>query len=136
MPKAQTQKPAPSPAPPIQPPSTHPPLEYDVRIHSIRPEGTYRGAASVSLNGQFAVRGVKIVEGSKGLFVSMPSYRTADGKYKDICFPCATESKAAFDQAVLDAFRQALIQSQTVGQSQEAAPGPFEGPAHAPAMTM
>jgi stage V sporulation protein G len=127
MSKAQTKKPAPE-----QAAASYPPLEYDVKIHSIRPEGTLRGTASVDLQSQFAVRGVKIMDGSKGLFVSMPSYKTAGGEYKSICFPCTKEAKAAFDQAVLAAYRQVLLQSQTAGQSQKAAPDPLE----APAMTM
>ncbi|MDR1204922.1 MAG: SpoVG family protein [Peptococcaceae bacterium] len=130
MPKAQTQKPAPVQA------ASHPPLDYNVKIQSIRPEGTLRGTASVDLNGQFAVRGVKIMNGSNGLFVSMPSYKAGNGTYRDICFPCTTESKAAFDQAVLNAYQQALIQGQEAGQSRKAAPDPFDSPAHAPVMTM
>lgn len=130
MPKAQAQKPAPEQA------ASNPPLQYDVKIHSIRPEGTLRGTASVDMNGQFAVRGVKIMDGSNGLFISMPSYKTAGGTYKSICFPCTKEAKAVFDQTVLNAYQQALIQSQATGQSLKAAPDPFDAPAHEPAMTM
>jgi stage V sporulation protein G len=131
MPKVQTQKPAPVQA------ASHPPLDYNVKIQSIRPEGSRRGIASVDLNGQFTVRGVKIMNDSRNkLFVSMPSYKAGNGTYRDVCFPCTTESKAAFDQAVLNAYQQALIQSQEAGQSRKAAPDPFDRPAHAPDMTM
>ncbi|MCQ5125064.1 SpoVG family protein [Blautia producta] len=47
--------------------------KYDVKIHSIRPEGSCKATASVNVYGDFAVRGIKIMEGSKGLFISMPS---------------------------------------------------------------
>jgi len=57
-----------------------PPLmSYDVRIHALQVEGNRKAAASVNLNGQFAVRGVSVMEGSKGLFVSMPSRKTSNG---------------------------------------------------------
>ena len=49
--------------------------KYDVKIHSIRPEGSCKATASVNVYGDFAVRGIKIMEGSKGLFVSMPAIR-------------------------------------------------------------
>lgn len=49
------------------------PLQFDVRIQSIRPGESIKGTASVNINGAFAIRGVKIIEGSNGLFVSMPS---------------------------------------------------------------
>ena len=45
--------------------------KYDVKIHSIRPEGSCKATASVNIYGDFAVRGIKIMDGSKGLFVSM-----------------------------------------------------------------
>ena len=61
-------------------------MQLEVRIHSIRPSDSIKGTASVNINGAFAIRGVKIIEGSNGLFVSMPSYK-AGNEYKDICFP-------------------------------------------------
>jgi stage V sporulation protein G len=95
------------------------PLEYDVRIHSVRPgDGTLKGTASVNLNDQFAIRRVSIMEGSKGLFVSTPSFKGGNGLYKDFCFPCTKESRAEFNKAVIDAYNQALTQSQVEGQSQ------------------
>ena len=93
--------------------------KYDVKIHSIRPEGSCKATASVNVHGDFAVRGIKIMEGSKGLFISMPSYKAGNGEYKDICFPCTKEAKAEFDKAVLGAYQQALTQGQTAAQKQE-----------------
>ena len=86
--------------------------KYDVKIHSIRPEGSCKATASVNVYGDFAVRGIKIMEGSKGLFISMPSYRAGNGEYKDICFPCTAEARKEFDQAVMGAYEQALTQNQ------------------------
>ena len=78
----------------------------------------------INIYGDFAVRGVKLMEGSKGLFVSMPSYKEGNGEYKDICFPCTKEAKAEFDKAVIEAYQQALSQSQTKTAKQEAAEQP------------
>ncbi|WP_166083216.1 SpoVG family protein [Erysipelothrix anatis] len=93
--------------------------KYDVKIHSIRPEGSCKATASVNVYGDFAVRGIKIMEGSKGLFVSMPSYKAGNGEYKDICFPCTKEAKTEFDKTVLDAYQQVLTQGQTAVQKQK-----------------
>ena len=87
-------------------------LHYDVKIQSIRPEGTLRATATVNINDAFAIRGVKLMEGSKGLFVSMPSYKAGNGEYKDICFPCTSESRKEFDKAVIGAYEQTLAQGQ------------------------
>ena len=93
--------------------SGHPkqPLEFDVRIQSIKPSDSIKGTASVNINGAFAIRGVKIIEGTNGLFVSMPSYKVGND-YKDICFPITPECRKQLNDAVLGAYEQALTQSQ------------------------
>lgn len=95
------------------------PPKYEVKIHSIHPEGTLKANASVNIYGDFAVRGIKIMEGSKGLFVSMPSYKAGNGEYKDICFPCTKEARTEFDKAVIGAYQQVLSQGQAAAQKQE-----------------
>ena len=89
------------------------PMQYDVRVHSLRLDGNCRAHASVNINGSFAVRGVKVMESSKGLFVSMPSYRAGNGEYKDICFPITQECRKQLNDAVIGAYEQALTQSQS-----------------------
>lgn len=98
------------------------PMKYDVKINSFRAEGSLRANASVNINDAFAIRGVKVMEGSSGLFVSMPSYKAGNGEYKDICFPCTKESRLEFDKAVLGEYQHQLSQLQS--QRQEAAPFP------------
>ena len=100
--------------------------KYDVKIHSIHPESTLRANASVNIYGDFAVRGVKVMEGTNGLFVSMPSYKAGNGEYKDICFPCTKEAKAEFDNAVISAYQQTLTQGQAKVNQQEAS-APSQG---------
>lgn len=109
-------------------------LRYDIKIQSIRPEGTLRATATVNINGAFAVRGVKLMEGSKGLFVSMPSYKAGNGEYKDICFPCTAEARKEFDNAVIGAYEYALTQGQNKVQKQEMPTGTEQGNTHT--MTM
>lgn len=91
-------------------------LNYDVKIQSIRAEGTLKATATVNINEAFVIRGVKVMDGSKGLFVSMPSYKAVNGEYKDICFPCTAEARKEFDQAVMGAYEQALSQKQEQNQ--------------------
>ena len=114
------------------------PTHYDVKIHTLRPEGTCKATASVNINGCFAVRGIKVMDSSKGLFVSMPSYRAGNGEYKDICFSCTKEARMEFDSAVLDAYQQALVQAQAQSQRGLEAPDPTQGPAYdaSPAVNM
>ncbi len=110
------------------------PLRYDVKFHTLRPgNGAQKGTATVSLNGQFDISQVTVMQGRNGLFVSMPSYIGRSGAFKDYCFPCTKESRAAFDAAVLDAYGQALAQYQEDVQAlqrQPEAPVPFEEGPH------
>ena len=112
------------------------PVNYDVRIQSQSFGGSaLRGQASVSINNQFAIRKVSIMESSKGLFVSLPGFKANNGEFRDHCFPCTKESRAEFDKAVLDAYRQAITQNQAAGQGMEA-PNPFESSAYSAAPMM
>lgn len=96
------------------------PMKVDVKIGSIRPEGSARAYASINLNDCFAIRNVKVMESTKGLFVAMPSYKAGNGEYKDICFPVTKEFREQLNNAVIDAYKQALTQS----QQQKAADSP------------
>ena len=105
------------------------PMEMEVKIHSLSTSGSVLANASVTLNGCFAVRGVKVINGESGPFVSMPSYKGKDG-YKDVCFPCTKEFHQQFSDTVVAAYRQEL--SLLPQRQQEA---PQEAPP-APTMTM
>ncbi|HBR09342.1 MAG TPA: SpoVG family protein [Clostridiales bacterium] len=92
------------------------PVDYDVRIFGVKGSGAQRASASVNINGAFAIRGVKVLESSKGLFVAMPQYKVGS-EYKDICFPCTKESREQFNTAVMKAYEQALAQKQSQAHS-------------------
>lgn len=102
------------------------PMKVDVKISSIRPEGNVRAYASVNLNDCFAIRNVKVVDSSKGLFIAMPSYKAGNGEYKDICFPVTKEFREQLSNAVIDAYHQALAQSQSQNQQKAEDTPPFE----------
>jgi stage V sporulation protein G len=102
------------------------PMKVDVKISSIRPEGNVRAYASINLNDCFAIRNVKVVDSFKGLFIAMPSYKAGNGEYKDICFPVTKEFREQLSNAVIDAYHQALAQSQSQNQQKAEDTPPFE----------
>lgn len=93
------------------------PITLDVRIGSIRPNGSIRATASVNMNKQFAVNNIKIMDGKNGMFVSMPSYKAGNGEYKEHCFPITKEFREQLNTAVIEAYNQALNQSQQSAQN-------------------
>ena len=97
----------------------YPPLHVEVRIHSIKTQGNVLANATANLSGQFAVRGIRVMNGKNGPYVAMPDYKSGDS-YKDICFPCTKEFKQEFDQTVLNAYQQELSMLQQRQQEQAA----------------
>ncbi|WP_270809968.1 SpoVG family protein [Hungatella effluvii] len=101
----------------------------DVRITSMYPpseESGIRGYASATIDGCLGIRGIKVVEGGNGLFISMPSRKGADG-YKDICFPVTREFSEQLRGAVLAAYNQALNQCVSQSGSHQVQAEPLAG---------
>ena len=86
-------------------------MNYKASVNLINKPGSLKGVASVSINDEFVVKGVRIFEGNDGPFVSMPS-RKAGAKYEDICFPITKEGRENLHSAVLGAYEQKLTQQE------------------------
>ena len=82
-------------------------MNIDVKIYLPKNPSALLATASVCLEDCFIIRGVKVVEGSKSIVVSMPS-RKVDEEYRDVCYPSTKEFRQEFDQAVLDAYAEAV----------------------------
>lgn len=63
----------------------------DVRVRKIAKEGKMKAIVSITVDDEFVVHDIKVIEGDKGLFIAMPSKRSADGEYRDIAHPSARE---------------------------------------------
>mgnify|MGYP000789158793 FL=1 len=80
------------------------PLKLDVSVRVIEPVKNLMGFASVKFNDCFVVENLKIVQGSKGLFVGMPSQPDGKGGYRDMAYPVTKEFREQLNTAVLQAF--------------------------------
>lgn len=79
-----------------------------VNVRKIEKEGSrMKGIASVLLDDSFAVHDIRIIEGDNGLFIAMPSRKTAAGGYRDIAHPINPEVRAMFEEAILNAYEDA-----------------------------
>jgi len=87
-------------------------MKIEARIDRIVNRGNVKAIASVSLDGFYVVKNLKIMDGKKGLFVSMPqeTYPGPDGKlkYSNIFFPVTNAAKSDLQTAVLQAYEQHL----------------------------
>ncbi len=80
----------------------------DVRVRKIAKEGRMKAVVSITLDEEFVVHDIKVIEGDKGLFIAMPSKRTADGEYKDIAHPINSSARDAIQKVILESYEKAL----------------------------
>ena len=66
-----------------------------------------KGIASVLIDDCFAVHDIRIIEGDNGLFIAMPSRKTATGGYRDIAHPINPDVRKMFEDAILKAYNEA-----------------------------
>ena len=78
-----------------------------VNIRKIEKENSrLRGIASILIDEAFAVHDIRIIEGDNGLFIAMPSRKTATGEYKDVCHPINPEVRKMFEDAIFAEFNK------------------------------
>ena len=66
-----------------------------------------KGIATVVIDNSFAIHDIRIIEGDNGLFIAMPSRKTATGEYKDIAHPINTDVRNMFQEAILEEYNKA-----------------------------
>lgn len=82
-----------------------------VSVRKIEKEGSrMKGIASVLLDDSFAVHDIRIIEGDNGLFIAMPSRKTATGGYRDIAHPINPEVRKQFEEAILDQYNKTELE--------------------------
>lgn len=76
----------------------------DVRLRKVETDGRMRAIASITLDGEFVVHDIRVIEGNDGLFVAMPSKRTPEGEFRDVAHPINTSARMKVQEAVLSAY--------------------------------
>lgn len=80
----------------------------DVRVKKVAKEGKMKAVVSVTLDDEFVVHDIKIIEGDKGLFIAMPSKKSADGEYRDIAHPINSNTRDRLQREILEKYEIAL----------------------------
>ena len=79
-----------------------------VTVRKVEKEGSrMKGIASVLINDAFAIHDIRIIEGDNGLFIAMPSRKTATGGYRDIAHPINQDVRKQFEEAIIEEFKKA-----------------------------
>jgi len=82
----------------------------DVRVRKITKEGKMKAIVSITLDDEFVVHDIKVIEGEKGLFIAMPSKKAMDGEYRDIAHPINSSTRDSIQKIILDAYDKALLE--------------------------
>lgn len=80
----------------------------DVRVRKIEKDGKMKAIVSVTFDNEFVVHDIKVIEGEKGLFIAMPSRKTADGEYRDIAHPINSDTRQQLQEMILNEYEKAI----------------------------
>lgn len=83
----------------------------DVRVRKVAKEGKMKAVVSITIDDEFVVHDIKVIEGEKGLFIAMPSRKASDGEYRDIAHPINSETREQIQSIILDKYEAALSET-------------------------
>ena len=79
---------------------------------SLRNEEKLKAFVNVTFDNCFVVRGMKVIQGNNGYFISMPSRKVEDGTYRDIAHPINNEFRSLVEERILEEYQKALVEAQ------------------------
>ena len=82
----------------------------DVRVRKVAKEGKMKAVVSITIDDEFVVHDIKVIEGEKGLFIAMPSKKSAEGEYRDIAHPISSATRDMISNAILEAYDKAVAE--------------------------
>ena len=80
----------------------------DVRVRKVAKEGKLKAVVSITMDDEFVVHDIKVIEGEKGLFIAMPSKKSADGEHRDIAHPINSNTRDVIQKTILESYEKAL----------------------------
>lgn len=83
----------------------------DVRVHKMTQDSKMKAIVSITIDDEFVVHDIKVIEGEKGLFIAMPSKKANDGEYRDIAHPINSETRDRIQKIILESYEKALLES-------------------------
>ena len=84
----------------------------DIRMRKVASEGRMKALASITLDDEFVVHDIKIIEGDNGLFIAMPSRKSPDGEYRDIAHPINSDMRYRMQSMVLAEYEKMMAEEE------------------------
>lgn len=92
--------------------------DYRCESRKVAKDGKMKAVVSITLDDEFVVHDIKVIEGEKGLFIAMPSRKASDGEYRDIAHPINSETRERIQTIILEQYEKAAAES---AEAEEAA---------------
>lgn len=80
----------------------------DVRVRKVAKDGKMKAVVSITFDDEFVIHDIKVIEGEKGLFIAMPSRKTAEGEYRDIAHPISSAAREKIQEVILQGYERAI----------------------------
>ena len=91
----------------------------DVRVRKVAKEGKMKAVVSITIDDEFVVHDIKVIEGEKGLFIEMPSRKAADGEYRDIAHPINSTTRDRIQTLILDKYQEVMNETDAQEEAAE-----------------
>ena len=91
----------------------------DVRVRKVAKEGKMKAVVSITIDDEFVVHDIKVIEGEKGLFIAMPSRKAADGEYRDIAHPINSTTIDRIQTLILDKYQEVMNETDAQEEAAE-----------------
>ena len=82
----------------------------DVRVRKVTKEGKMKAVVSITIDDEFVVHDIKVIEGEKGLFIAMPSRKASDGEYRDIAHPINSNTREKIQSLILEKYEEVMAE--------------------------
>ena len=82
----------------------------DVRVRKVAKEGKLKAVVSITIDDEFVVHDIKVIEGEKGMFIAMPCKKAMVGEYRDIAHPINSNTRERIQSMILEKYEQALAE--------------------------
>ena len=80
----------------------------DIRVRRLAREGRMKAVVSITLDDEFVVHDIKVIEGEKGMFIAMPSRKAVDGEYRDIAHPINSGTREKIQTMILNCYEESV----------------------------
>ena len=91
----------------------------DVLVRKVAKEGKMKPVVSITIDDEFVVHDIKVIEGEKGLFIAMPSRKAADGEYRDIAHPINSTTRDRIQTLILDKYQEVMNETDAQEEAAE-----------------